>query len=1418
MIPVTVGKMNRAAAWSVRGVGRETRDAAEEAARRAGMSLGEWLDEVIADQAADQGVDPDDFDENQRLEAISERLAGGPGRGEARAGRLRRNSADDRDDFHPRAQIRPATPDQVARAEELLDAAISKFESRAAKSDARTARAFDSVASLIERSQDERRDEREALKAVVGRLESLEERIARQQAERDALARQVAVRNERAANSARDSEERDALKAVVGRLGSLEERIARQQAERDALAKQPAIPAEPRIDNGRDLDERLNELSRRIGAPDKSRGAPRGRSRIDIDDAVSQIARRRQELDARTAAAAPEPEPAKRSWRNFGVEAPVARPVEPTRPVRAAAAEPVARETATQEQSASIALQAEIRKLSQRLDEMRREQNEKREAPAANIDALRVELAAMSRSLADLAPRNAVVALEGAIRDLSQRVAACRENGARDNLLAPVEGLVAGLRESLRAHDPRDAVEALQREIGAIGAKVDGISGARIDPGTFERIRQQTEETRSLLGALAQRPVPLDRLEKQIGELADRVDRLSTSPAPQHESAELAASLAEARAQVERSTPPSALSSIEWRLEQIAARIDQALERPSPASVPGFSPGALEDLSRRIDGVRESIETRYASPPGAPLDTSLLEQTMREISAKLDKPIAAAVDPAAFENMIQDLGARIDRRASPVIDTAPLEQVLRRFGDRPAALDTRPLEGLMREISAKLDRPAAIDAGAFENMIHDLGARIDRRPDPVVDTRPLEQTLRALHDKIDQGVVADSPALDTRPLENLMREISAKLDRPAPPAIDAGAFESMIRDLGARIDRLPDPVLDTRPLEQTLRALHDKIDRSAGADSGALERMVAELLAELDETRRALREAPASSAQAPGADEAFSRGLADLRVEQSNSDRRIQSTLGGVHDMLERLVDRVGQIEEDVAGHGVAPRGGNTPLSGAGSGPASAALNSMDAKIREAPVFAPARSAPEPRADKELETRASQFASTAPMRSIDASEFLIEPGSGAPLRAQESDAIAAANPKSAVNAHIAAARRAAQAALAETATNVAKGGARPSPESPQGASGIEQAKAFFAARRRPILLGVALVALLTIAFVELGVMRQSSVQKSETDSAAAPQLASVEPAKEAGAPTPPAKIETRAIDMTPVGAISAAPANGPPTKLLNPAPADLVASIPAAAPQPLRAAAAAGDPAAQFELASRLADGRTMTRDPHAAFLWFDRAAAQGFAPAQYRLGSFYEKGVGVVRDTQLATAWYKKAAEAGNARAMHNLAVLVAEGSGAKPDYSEAANWFQKAAQLGVKDSQYNLAILYARGMGLAPDMSQSWFWFSLAAQQGDLDAAKKRDEVAAKMDAKALADDKLALANFHATVPTPAANDVPAPPGGWDVGKIGTPPAPPPASPPPPPASPQATNAAPHAAHAAAMPIMTGALDRTR
>ncbi len=85
----------------------------------------------------------------------------------------------------------------------------------------------------------------------------------------------------------------------------------------------------------------------------------------------------------------------------------------------------------------------------------------------------------------------------------------------------------------------------------------------------------------------------------------------------------------------------------------------------------------------------------------------------------------------------------------------------------------------------------------------------------------------------------------------------------------------------------------------------------------------------------------------------------------------------------------------------------------------------------------------------------------------------------------------------------------------------------------------------------------------------------------------------------------------------------------------------------------------------------------------------------------------------------------------------MHNLAVLYAEGIDGKPDYGTAAQWFRKAAQRGIADSQYNLGVLCARGLGTEKNLAESYKWFALAAAQGDREAAKKRDEVAAHLDA---------------------------------------------------------------------------------
>jgi localization factor PodJL len=202
----------------------------------------------------------------------------------------------------------------------------------------------------------------------------------------------------------------------------------------------------------------------------------------------------------------------------------------------------------------------------------------------------------------------------------------------------------------------------------------------------------------------------------------------------------------------------------------------------------------------------------------------------------------------------------------------------------------------------------------------------------------------------------------------------------------------------------------------------------------------------------------------------------------------------------------------------------------------------------------------------------------------------------------------------------------------------------------------------------------------------------------------------------------------------------------------------------------LRAAALKGDAAAAYEIGVRYAEGKGVAPNLDEAAKWYDRAAQAGIVPAIFRLGTFYEKGLSVKKDVDIARRYYVQAAERGNAKAMHNLAVLAADGGGKGADYKDAAQWFRKAADRGVADSQYNLGILYARGIGVEQNLAESFKWFSLAAAQGDVDAGRKRDDIAKRLDAQSLAAAKLAIQTFTPELQPDDAVNAAAPPGGWD------------------------------------------------
>ncbi len=207
----------------------------------------------------------------------------------------------------------------------------------------------------------------------------------------------------------------------------------------------------------------------------------------------------------------------------------------------------------------------------------------------------------------------------------------------------------------------------------------------------------------------------------------------------------------------------------------------------------------------------------------------------------------------------------------------------------------------------------------------------------------------------------------------------------------------------------------------------------------------------------------------------------------------------------------------------------------------------------------------------------------------------------------------------------------------------------------------------------------------------------------------------------------------------------------------------------------LRRAAAAGNPAAEYEVAVRFADGRGVPTNLKEAAHWFERAARAGLAPAEFRYASMLEKGHGVAKDLAAARKLYRAAAAKGNAKAMHNLAVLYAEGINGKPDYNDAVTWFRKAARRGVSDSQYNLGVLCARGLGTDKSFVESYKWFALAAAKGDPESARKRDEVAQRLDGKELAEAKQAVASFKPEQQPSSAINAPKPRGGWDTAAAG-------------------------------------------
>jgi localization factor PodJL len=930
--------------------------------------------------------------------------------------------------------------------------------------------------------------------------------------------------------------------------------------------------------------------------------------------------------------------------------------------------------------------------------------------------------------------------------------AAARNRPATNADSVSIDDAVAEIAARQRALDgdpaPQPATRDVPAEIAARQRVLDG------DPSPQPAIREAPAEIAARQRVLDSEPVPqpairevpvesvidIEGLERQLRQITARIESLGPSSDLESSVAAIRGDLTDIARLITEALPRRAVESLEIEVKALAQRIEHSRQC-------GVDMGAIAGLERGLGDVREALQNLKPAESLVGFD-----EAVRALSQKVDM-IVAKDDPAALQQLETAIGA-LRGIVSHVASNETLTKV---------AEDVRSLAG---------------------------------KVDTLASTAASGQSLSALENRIEtltNALTASTEAGTAVPheLEKLLTGLIEKLEWVQLTHTDHAALAHLEDRIATLVQRF------------------DASDARLG-HLEAIERGIADLLVHIDELRGS--NVDTLSRRMPAAEEPLTVHAIEREVaEIKQSEQRTLDSLEAVQDTVEHVVDRLAMIESGI--RETAPQPEPVPEPPVVAPEPKLKLPAFAVE----PVPEPAPEAPSIVPMEEASPR------TAARKPIDPSlppDHPLEPGSSRSRpTASAADRIAAseaavsstkppviADPGQKPN-FIAAARRAAQAAAAAGSNTDAKG---------KGSAALKNPSQ----RTRPLIIAGA-AALIVIGCIQIASRlfeagpqvpppaastEESQPQKAaEPEKAPPPVTALPDPAPPPPAPQPPAAAAPAPLPVpsTPPAALPAPQPNPKSGANISTKPTqqtasrdssrEAVAAVAAATdvtgslPRPatplgdklpatiggpaLRAAALSGDAAAAYEIGTRFADGHGVPRSGESAALWFERAAKQGLAPAQFRLGGFYEKGIGVKKDLAAARDLYLAAAGKGNGKAMHNLAVLYAEGVDGPADYANAAHWFREAADHGVTDSQYNLGILYARGTGVTQNYAESYKWFALAAIQGDQDAAKKSDEVAARLDQQSLAAARLAVKTWSVQSQPDDAINVKTPPSGWDA-----------------------------------------------
>jgi localization factor PodJL len=869
-------------------------------------------------------------------------------------------------------------------------------------------------------------------------------------------------------------------------------------------------------------------------------------------------------------------------------------------------------------------------------------------------------------------------------------------------------------------------------------------------------------------------------LERHLIKITSQIEALQRPDGIEQSIAAFRGELSEIRHAITEAMPRRAIESIENEIRSLSRRIDD--NRQS-----GTDEKALAGIERALGEIREVLRSLMPAEQLAGYD-----EAIRNLGAKLDLILRANDDPST----VQQLEGAIAALRAIVSNVASNDALARLSED-------------VHTLSSKVDQLTRAEGNSdsfaiLEQRIAALTSTLESRERQVAGegTEHLEAALRALSDRLDRMPVGNDSASAFAHLEQrvsyLLERLEASTDQR--PSLDLGRVEDGLQDI---LRHLENQHAAVARLAETSRSAPEP------ADSGLIDIVKREL-----------------------SDIRFNQSEAGRHTQDSLE--IVHNTLGHVVDRLAMIegdlravrTAPVAPAPEAPPPMASAPRVAmppqpkpELPNPAAEQETFAAAPREFHAASMPAPV--PAAAPVPPRAISEI-----LVPHAAPPRlAIEPDlppDHPLEPGTrpngrmASPserIAASESaisDIPAATGAPVSTSSFIAAARRAAQAAAAAAPAD-GKAGRNPLKKL---AGDSAKEPSTITSKIRSLLVGASVVVIVLGTFKMAMTLLDggSAPQMPPMENSSEPPPAAQPPADSGAKPATPDAVTPSMTSPTPIGRQSlnnsAPAASESVASVAMPQPAlpaaspisssDITGSIPTAPASPgsrklsmvqvppterlpdgiggpvLRAAALKGDPMAAYEIGVRFAEGKGIAANYDEAAKWYDRAAQAGVVPAIFRLGTFYEKGLSVKKDVDIARRYYLLAADRGNAKAMHNLAVLDADGGGKGANYKNASQWFRKAADRGVADSQFNLGILYARGIGVEQNLAESFKWFSLAAAQGDADSARKRDDIAKRLDPQSLAAAKLAIQTFTPEPQPDDAINVTTPAGGWDSAPV--------------------------------------------